>query len=260
MHVRVILLTIFAEDCDVAQVDVGRRPEMKRFLLLMTAAAFAGSIAAANPLCVNDANLASYITNNATYANACQIGDKLFWGFTLTPGPTSIGAEPTAASIQVQTVPGDSLTNIGIVFNTGGWITSDQIPIDSIIDYNVATVSGDPLIKDATLAITGQLTGTGGSGQVVETLNPVVAGSPITTNLPTPLVVNIDFSSTKQSSLSVTDEIKLLGGTGFSDVAHVSAIENDFSEAVALPEPLTVVLIGCGLLALGTARRKRANR
>jgi hypothetical protein len=70
---------------------------------------------------------------------------------------------------------------------------------------------------------------------VTETLNPAVAASPIIAAIPTPVVVNIDFSDTKQSSFSVINEISLLGGRGYSDVAHLSAIENDFSESVIIP-------------------------
>jgi hypothetical protein len=233
---------------------------MKHVLILIAAVILAGPIAKASTMCVNDASLATYISGNSTYESACQIGDKLFWGFTLTNGQSSIGAEPAATDIQVQTYPGDGLTNIGIAFNTGGWSTSNGIPIDSIISYSVATISGLPLIKDATLAITGQLTGTGGSGSVTETLNPAVAGSPIVASIPTPVVVNIDFSGTKQSAFTVVDEISLMGGRGSSDVAHISAIENDFSESVVIPEPVTMVLIGGGLLAFGVFRRKKADQ
>lgn len=233
---------------------------MKQALLLMTAVVLASSVAGANSLCVNDGSLASYISGSSTFGTACQIGDKLFWGFALTAGPNAIGAEPTASQIQVQTLPGDGLSNIGIAFNSGGWVISSGIPIDSIISYNVATVSGDAIIEDATLTITGQLTGVGGSGNVVETLTPPIPGSPLIASLPSSLVVNINFSGTMQSTFAVQDEINLVGGTGFSDLAHISAIENDFSEFVSAPEPLTTVLIGLGLLGLGIARRKKNSR
>jgi hypothetical protein len=191
---------------------------MKHVPILIAAVILAGSVVNASTMCVNDASLATYISGGSTRESACQIGDKLFWGFTLTSGPDAIGAEPAATDIQVQTFPGDGLTNTGIAFNTGGWSTSNGIPIDSIISYSVATVSGAPIIKDATLTITGQLTGTGGRGTVTETLNPAVAASPIIAAIPTPVVVNIDFSDTKQSSFSVINEISLLGGRGYSDV------------------------------------------
>ena len=235
---------------------------MKKTLVLLVALTTMASIPAlANTLCANDATLQSYITGSSTFATACQIGDKLFWGFALTNGPGSLGFEPNASQIQVQPVPGDGLTNVGISFNTGGWVVSSSIPIDQILSYNVATVSGDPLIKDATLTITGTLTGTGGSGSVQETLSPPVAGSPIIASLPSNLSINIDFSSTKVSALAVSNEITLLGGQGVRDLAHISVFENDFSElAGTVPEPMMMGPIGAGLLLFGLAGQKLRQR
>jgi hypothetical protein len=235
---------------------------MKRNLVFLSALLMMACIpAVASSLCANNATLQSYITGNDTFINACQIGDKLFWGFSLTNGPGALGFEPTAAQIQVQPVPGDGLTNVGISFNTGGWVVSSSIPIDQILSYNVATVTGDALIKDATLTITGSLTGTGGSGSVQETLTPAVAGSPLTASLPSTLSINIDFSATKMSTLAVSNRITLLGGRGIPDLAHISVFENDFSEAVqTAPEPMTAGPLGAGLLLFGLAGRKLRQR
>lgn len=235
---------------------------MKRNLVLLSALLMMACIpAVANTLCANDATLQSYITSSSSFATACQIGDKLFWGFSLTNGPGALGFEPTALQIQVQPVPGDGLTNVGISFNTGGWVVSSAIPIDQILAYNVATVSGSALIKDATLTITGTLTGTGGSGSVQETLSPPVAGSPITVSLPSTLSINIDFSATKQSSFAVSNRITLLGGRGIQDLAHISVFENDFSETPeTVPEPMMAGPIGVGLLLFGLAGRKLRHR
>jgi hypothetical protein len=125
----------------------------------------------------------------------------------------------------------------------------------------VATLSGDPLIKDATLTITGTFTGTGGSGSVQGTLSPAVAGSPLTASLPSTLSINIDFSSTKVSTFGVSNRITLLGGEGVRDLAHISVFENDFSElAGTVPEPMMTGPIGAGLLLFGLAGRKLCKR
>ena len=232
---------------------------MKRLLLVSVMLVAGNALGLANSLCVNDATLQSYITGNTTFATACQIGDKLFWGFQLTNGPLAIGAEPDATQIQVQTIPGDGFSNIGISFNSGGWFISGGIPIDQVVSYNVATVSGNPLIKDATLTITGNLIGSGGSAQVRETLSPAVPGSPLTAALPSTVSVNIDFTGNNVSSLAVSNRITLIGGPGIGDAAHISVFENDFSEAVSTPEPLLSLPLGAGLVILGLARRKRAQ-
>jgi hypothetical protein len=224
----------------------------KVMLLLMVSVVFAG-MASANQLCVNDNSLQQYITSYNTQANACQIADKIFWGFALTPGSSASGGEPTASQIQVQDVPFDGVSNVGIIFNSGGWITSFGTVLDSVISYHVATASGFPAIKDATLTITGTLTGTGGSGTVTESLTPAVPGSPLVTALPSPVSVNITFVPV--STFAVSDEVKVVGGVGFTDFAHISIVENDFSQVI--PEPYGIALMGSGLLALGIARRRR---
>ena len=50
---------------------------MKRTVLLLLAL---GSIAVANPVCTSD-TIANYITNYNSLANACMVGDKLFYNF-----------------------------------------------------------------------------------------------------------------------------------------------------------------------------------
>ena len=238
---------------------------MRRLFLLFALAGLVCSFAVANPLCVNDGSLQTYITSY-TAANPCQIGDKLFWGFTLSAGPNSIGAEPTASGIQVQPVPGDGLTNIGISFNSGGWVASggipgvSDIPIDAILTYHVASMSGLAVIKDATVSITGTLPGTGGSAVLTETLTPGVAGSPLTASLPSSATDHIDFSSTLMSTFLVKDELILTGGPNERDIAHVSVFENDFSELVTIPEPFVSALIGSGLLLFGVVRRRHFPR
>jgi hypothetical protein len=236
----------------------GRR--LRRMLLGFAFLSLAASMANAAPLCVVDDFLGNYISSYNTFGNACQIGDKLFWGFSLTDGPGAIGAEPSDMDIKVLPIPGDGLTLIGISFNSGFWDISDSLIIDQFISYNIATLSGQPIIKDATLSITGTLAGVGGSGTVVEQLNPAVPGSPITAMLPSTVSVNINFIGNQVSTLAVSNRITLVGGPGFGDTAHISVIENDFSENIVVPEPMTTVPLGAGLLLFGMAWRKRLAR
>jgi hypothetical protein len=231
------------------------RPDMKQMLLSFALLGVFGSVASANPLCTNNATYQSYITNFSTFANACQIGDKLFWGFQHTPGALAVGGEPLSNEITVHTSPGDGFSNIGIVFNSGGWVADSSTPIDDILMYQVATFSGAAIIKDATLTITGTLTGAGDNAHAVETLSPAVTGSPLTASLPSAASMNIQFLGNMQSSFLVKDEILLSVDSRNSTLAHISVVENDFSEAI--PEPVSTVLIGSGLVLFGLAQRKR---
>jgi hypothetical protein len=230
---------------------------MKRFCLLVGLLGALGTAAMANPACIGDGTLQSYITGSATFSTACQIGDKLFWGFGLSYNvpPGTAGAGPTASQILVQTIPGDGLTNIGISFNSGGFSIANSFVIDGNITFNVATASGAPIMEDATLSIVGTLSGTTGSATVTETLTPGVFGSPLTASLPNNTSQHTDFSLTPVTTLAVNDHIVLVGGRTFSDIAHVSVIENDFSE-FTVPEPLVSVLFGSGLVLLGAMRKR----
>src|SRR5689334_3900480 len=142
----------------------GRCFDMKRLIVLLVLLGAISSIGMANSLCVSGNSLQSYETSYSTFSNACVIGDKLFWGFNLSAGSGSQGFEPPASGISVATFPGDRFTDIGISLNSSGWAADPGFPIDAIITYNVATISGSAVIKDATLTITGTLTGAGDIG------------------------------------------------------------------------------------------------
>ena len=233
---------------------------MRRILVLFALLGLGGSLAVAAPLCLNDGTYAFYEANYSTFSSACLIGDKLFWGFTLGTGPNSVGGEPKDTQIQVQTLPGDGFSNPGISFNSGGWTADPGFPIDAILSYNVATQSGAPIIEDATLTITGTLTGTGASSNVKETLTPAVPGSPLQVFLPG-TSQHITFLANEQSSFLVKNEINVFVDPAFpASNAHISVVENQFSEDILIPEPMVTVLIGSGLLLFGIVRRKRVER
>jgi len=193
------------------------------------------------------------MANYNSFGNACQVGNLLFWGFNLADGPSAVGAEATPDQISITPLTGGLY---GLSF-TSGWLISNALPIDQIISYNVATLTGQALIKDATLTIVGTLAGSGASGSVVETLSPAVPGSPISASLPSTLSVNIDFTGNEVSGLAVSNRLLLVGGPGNSDSAHISIIENNFSQLLATPEPMTIMTLGAGLLLIGMARRNR---
>ena len=200
---------------------------MRRLLSLLALVCLAGAVASASPMCLNGDTLQNYISNYATQDNACLIGDKLFWGFTLANGLTNTpGAGPTTGAITVGTIPGDGLTNIGISFNSGSWAISQGFTIDQNLSYNVTTFSSQPLIKDATLVIAGTLVGTGGTAKVIETFDwryPAPADClPPGSIRPTPTFLParyhaIDFQQYPSG-----------GGARLQDLAHISLVENDF--------------------------------
>jgi hypothetical protein len=235
-----------------------RRLAVTRILLLFALISVFGTMAGAAPLCLNDGSLQFYLTSYNNFGNACQIGDKLFWGFNLN---NTTGNEPPATQIQVQPIANDGITNIGISFNSGGWIADPGFPVDAFISYDVATLSGAAIIEDATLSITGTLSGAGATATITETLTPTVPGNPLVATLPSAVSSHIVFASNMQPTFHVVNEINLVVDPRFPlSSSHVSVVENDFSENVSVPEPLITSLVGSGLLALGLLHRKRSLR
>ena len=226
---------------------------MKRVMLLLVIAGLVSLSAIASPLCTT-ATLQTYITSFTNQANACQIGDKLFWGFSLTDlaGAT---ADPTASQITLTPLGADP-ANPGIRFGSGGWVIAFNDVVHQSIAYSVATISGSVVIKDATLGATGSVAN-GGTGLITETITPAGPSSPLSVNLASAnLSQNVDFSANKLAMLQVVDEILVTAPLESSSV-HLSIIDNNFSEVI--PEPWTVLPLGAGLTLLGLmGRRNRA--
>ena len=241
---------------------------MRRLLLLVVLLGTIAGYAGAAPLCVDGQSLAYYIANYGSQQSACQIGDKLFWGFSAAPGPQSwlygqyhVGAEPDPADISVQTIPGDGVTNIGIAFTSGGWSISSGITIDQVVSYDVATVSGLPYIKDASLIVAGDSCATC-TAQASEKLGTTTSASDIATlnaALPSPASSHVDLL-TLRTGMAVTNEVLLIGGPQMDDLAHLSLLENDFSEITPIPEPMTALPVGAALLLAGRMLRRRIAR
>jgi hypothetical protein len=229
---------------------------------MLALAGLISSFAMANPLCTGlgatpTQNLTFWIANYNSQSNACQIGDKIFWNFAITTAGGGFG--PDSDHVTVQPIPFDLTTNIGISFNSAQWVADIGFPIDSVLSYDVATISGFPAIKDATLNITGTLTGSGATADTTETLTPSVPGNPLHAILNSPAVVTINFLANAQNHFHVVDEVKANCGTCTGGTAaHISIVENDFSQII--PEPEVTVLIGSGLLLFGLVRRRQARK
>lgn len=239
---------------------------MKSALLFtLTLLVFASS-GVASPLCAN-AGLDMYIANYTGFANACRIGDKLFYNFTYSASTTGGGSAPLAIESAVIPDPGDGFSNPGLIFSVGGFVVSNGRTLTADISYTVATLSGSVVIEDYSLAIAGSHTGAPfglGSGTVTESFSNAPVGTPLVASVGplggTSLTGHVEFLPWV-SSTTVNTHIFLqspaMGPGSPRDIVTISAIQEHFSEAV--PEPYQTVLIGSGLLLFGLFR-KRASR
>ena len=237
---------------------------MKRALPFLAALAFSG-IASANPLCTSD-TIANYMTNYTTLANACQVGDKLFYAFNYS-GTGSNATAPTSSQV---TVVGDpsNFYEPGLLFSSNLWSVSgtstiaQPLYIDSNISFTVAVVGMVPLIRDASLDFANHFTVTGqGVADIGET---VTFGGSIP-----PISLEVDsnngpFTDVKEFApvafLRVTKNLLVIVPASLNGPqtgsANITEFREGFSEIAR--EPVSMALFGSGLIGLALLRRRRA--
>lgn len=231
-----------------------------RPVLIEAALTALAGMASANLLCGGD-TATNYIANYNTLANACQVGDKLFYGFIYTG--TSIGGIQPVTSSQVNIVgdPGNP-NEPGLVFSSNAWTLSSAggthgtFDLDSRIQFTVQTIDDRPLIFDASLNFAGDFSITGIAGaNISETVQPG--------GIPPAISFQVNstgpFSSTNLfpspvSLVTVNKDVVVIIPPNQTGSASISSFREGFSESV--PEPAAVFLIGSGLLGFGLLRRR----
>jgi hypothetical protein len=237
---------------------------MKRMLVVGSTLLILACGGVAAPVCASNGGLDTYIANYAGFANACQIGDKLFYSFSYTASSTPAGNQPAANETSVIPDAGDGFTNPGLVFSVGGFLVFPGESMDATITYSISTLSGSALIRGYSLTMAGSHTAANsgglGFGSVTESFTNAPTGSPLITSVgPGPSGVfsaNVNFLPLV-SGTTVTTQIHLESpNSGPLDRVTISAIQEHFSETV--PEPYPAFLIGSSLLLLGLRRKRKA--
>jgi hypothetical protein len=217
-------------------------------------------MASAFPLCTSN-TAAFYVSTYNSSTNACQVGDKLFYGFFYS-GTAVGGATPVTGS-QVNVVGDPSNPNEpGLIFSSTAWTVSSPggnpatIDLDSSIQFTVQTVDGRPLIADASLNFTGNFTVTGVAGaDIAETVRPggVPPGISFHVDSTGPFSSVVNFP-TAVSLVTVSKDLVVIIPPNQVGSASISSFREGFSENI--PEPVGGFLIGSGLLGLGLLRRR----
>jgi len=231
-------------------------------LLVFVGALFAVSstaLATSIPTCVTG-TLASY----EALTNGCEINNLLFANFSdMESANTASDLTPSEITVS----PDFTLLDEGLVFNAA-WSVATPESIDSAISFTIQTVNGAATLDDISLSATESYTG-GGIASVTEnycvgSLNG--AGNHCPSTLQTIAVsdppgqnngpVTQTYGLTNE--LSVTKDIDVAASAANS-TATITVVDNNYSQIGTVPEPISLVLVGAGLLGVGLLR-KRSRR
>lgn len=234
---------------------------LKRLSLLPLVWCSMGVLAAA-PLCIEVGPITlDRLLAGGDLAGGCIIEDKLFDNFSYSVASQGGGATVPAAS-GITVTPLVTPLNPGLQF-TALWAAGPGAFADSTLGYAVSVQEGGNAITDASLLMAGGHVGTGIAAIdevlcVGDTFTGGCAnGVLVTLNTLSSAVGVFSFDSESFGPVTVVDVVKDIGVVGGVDgVATVSTFQQRYSEE-AIPEPLTFLLTGGGLLVLGVLRRRR---
>ncbi|MEO8126250.1 MAG: PEP-CTERM sorting domain-containing protein [Bryobacteraceae bacterium] len=218
---------------------------MHRFLLATALLAVSSLAVSAAPLCTSSLGV-----DVNTLTLGCVAGPYLFDNFLWTDANGRGGG----AVVITAAGPGGPVSSIDLVFGTSLGTPSSAFTQDLHFTFRVSTLNGTPGIYQTALSATGSGSGSHvaerGCTAVIDQDSGICAGA-----------VLYDYTAFAGQTINITPNA---GNVGVSELFVWKDLNSDirgsltsFTESFQTPEPMSISLLGAGLLGFGLIRKRR---